>query len=73
MAFESLADVPCELLSTLRFLAGYVASYLAVRLNRLPFQAGQHSRTPTDALDQMGQPAAKDLRSPLHPRTSDYP
>ena len=72
MAFESLADVPCELLSTLRFLAGDVASYLAVRLNRLPFQAGD-SRTPTDALDQMGQPAAKDLRSPLHPRTSDYP
>ena len=26
--------------------AGYVASYLAVRLNRLPFQAGQLSRTP---------------------------
>ena len=26
--------------------AGYVASYLAVRLNRMPFQAGQLSRTP---------------------------
>jgi len=42
MAFESLADVPYEPLSALRILAGYIASYLAVRLNRLPFQAGQH-------------------------------
>jgi len=28
--------------------AGYVASYLAERLNRLPFQAGQLSRTPPE-------------------------